>query len=86
MEINREMLRQLDKVDEEQLRRAAYAIAKAMGANPLQAQMAARNIDAFKKRAASMSDEELGEVSRSIPDDKAEEIARMLKINKGKGD
>jgi len=86
MEINREMIRRLENVDDEQLRRAAFAIAKAMGANPLQAQMASRNIEAFKRRAASMTDEELGEVSKSIPEEKAEEIARMLGIKNGKGE
>jgi len=80
MEINRDLLKQLDKLDGEQLRRAAVAIAQAMGANRMQAMMVSQNIEAFKARASAMTDRELREAVDKIPPDKAAEILRMLGV------
>jgi len=80
MEINRDLLKQLDKLDGEQLRRAAVAIAQAMGANRMQAMMVSQNIEAFRARASAMTDSELREAADKIPPDKAAEIMRMLGV------
>ena len=81
MEINKQMLRQLENVDEAQLRQAVNVIARALGADPIRAAMASRNIEAFKEKAMSMSDEELSEAASKIPPEKAAEIMKMLGIS-----
>lgn len=80
MEIKGEILKQLGNLSDEQLKSAASVIARAMGANPLQANMAAQNIGAFRAKASQMSESELREAVSRIPPEKAAEIMKMLGI------
>jgi len=82
LEINRDILKRLDGVDSEQLRKATLAIARALGANPMQAMMASHNVEQFKAKANLMSDEEFNEAVSKIPPEKAAEILRMLGADK----
>ncbi len=81
MESNRELLKKLENIDDETLKKAAFQIAKALGANPLQAHFAAANLNDFKQRAASLTDAELSEAASKIPPEKAEELKKMLGIS-----
>ena len=75
-----EMLRRLDGADEKELKQAAYAIATAFGASPIQAKAIAGNLERFRRRARDMTDDELREAASKLSEEQAAEIARLLGI------
>lgn len=75
-----EMLRRLDGADDKELKQAAYAIATALGASPMQAKYIAGNLERFRRRAREMTDDELRDAAAKLPEEQAAEIARLLGI------
>lgn len=79
IEINRDFLEQIQKLDDDTLRSAVQSIAEAAGVSKRQAQRATADIENVKKRISNMSDAELKKAVDSAGEEKAAEIIEMIK-------
>lgn len=80
MEINRETLEKLKKLDDRQLKKAISDIADALGATPVQKRRALNNAGMIKRKLFSANENDLRRQIGRIPPEKQEEIARKLKL------
>lgn len=77
--IDRDFLDQINKLDDETLRKTVQSIAEAAGVSKRQAERATANIDRVKKRISSMSEEEIKKAVESAGEEKTAEILDMIK-------
>lgn len=79
IQIDRDFLEQIKKLDDETLRSMVQSIAEAAGVSKRQAEHATANIERVKKRISNMSEAEIKKAVDAAGEEKAAEIIEIIK-------